>query len=374
MKRKLLINIFFILLTPTLFANSFIGDISLSQNSISFNQLKLNVVNHSLFPGNYLSLGESHLYPITSRAVLGNLGKTFLKANRLHKKFCSEKISSFLNSNAGLEMKRLAHVIDIYEGNSPYRTNFKKCDSGKIELALTYSGFFHQHPFARPFPHDFKPLPVITDPINNIRHQLKDLNGMFITLMELDYLELTTSTYILNLKIKDMKRFKKIVSYYILKFSLLRQRMETIERGTTLWRIKKGVILEQNHFTKSNVLPKNSYIILTDLKSRFKNRPLKMLSDLVKLSDEVLQQYLIFMAEERMFLNQSFTEPADDGTVATMGYGTYNLQFPGGSTFLELIHSSRKSILVVSSPHSESISCYTKNNGEVIILDCNTLF
>jgi hypothetical protein len=374
LKTILSIILIFVLSTSNLFAQSFIESINLKNSFVSFEELKVKVEKHSLSKRNYLSLGESHLYPLTSRPVLAELGKVFLHKNIFHKKLCSEKIGSFLNGKHGLELKRLVHQIEVYEDNSPVITDFKRCNDGNIELAVTYSGFFHQHPFARPFPNDFKATPVITLSKNNIRAQMKKLNGLFITLMEIDHIEMTTSNVILKRRFKDVKRFKEIIIKISHKITKLRRKMKTIKASTYPWRTKQGLILEQKHFLVKNVLPDNSFIILTDIKSRLNYQPLKLLNDIIKLSDKSLQGFLNSLFKERVFFTQSMIEPLADGSYSPAGYGTYNMSFPGGSSYLEMTHSKYKSVLITSSPQSKFLSCYTKKKGKVITLDCNTLF
>jgi hypothetical protein len=118
MKSKIWSFIVILFWSQSLYSTSFIQDINLKHKSISFNSLLKKVSEHNLFLKNYLSLGESHLHPSTSRPVLLNIAKHFLENTNFHKKLCAENISSFLNTGPGIEMKRLSHLVDIYEGNN----------------------------------------------------------------------------------------------------------------------------------------------------------------------------------------------------------------------------------------------------------------
>lgn len=374
MHKSLLIFLFLSAFSLNLAAGTFIESIKLDHVSFDYHTLLKKVSRHRWYPGQYLSLGESHLHPSTSRPVLLQLAKTFLEDTPLSSRFCSKNIQDFLNSFSGREIQRLADNISIFYTNSPSQTDFWGCAREEFDLTLTYSGFFHQHPFARPFPDDFQPTPVITDPKNSILAQMPAGKGLFVSLMEMDFLEMTTSRAILKMKIRDVDTFRTKVTQLGEKIESLHSKMETLLNGSTEWRTKMGMILEQDHFENRSVLPKNTFILLTDLKARFKRKPLKLLHDLSNLSDSALEKYLDFMASERAFFTTSLQEPAEDGTMYPTGYGTYPLQFPGGSEFLDLVHANKKSILLVSSPDSKELRCLTKYGDQTVELDCEDIF
>jgi hypothetical protein len=192
--------------------------------------------------------------------------------------------------------------------------------------------------------------------------------------MELDHLEMTTSNYILKLKIRDVSKFRNIVGEMTSKIKNIRMNMKTILFKDTPWRSKSGLILEQKNFSNSNVLPTNTYIVLTDINSRLQSSPIKLLNDLSHLSDSALSKYLNFIAEERSFFTQAFSEPATDGSYAPTGYGTYGVSFPGGSSFLDLLHKNKKSILLVSSPLESKLKCFTKVRNISTEIDCLRIF
>src|SRR5690606_16896213 len=86
----------------------------------------------------------------------------------------------------------------IFKGNGPARTDFQNCNWSADSNAITYSGFFHQYPFARPWPNDFPPTPVTREEGNNIRAQLSPRKGMFITQMEMSFLESRAASSLLK--------------------------------------------------------------------------------------------------------------------------------------------------------------------------------
>jgi hypothetical protein len=199
--------------------------------------------------------------------------------------------------------------------------------------------------------------------------------GLFISLMELDHLEMTTSKALLAEKSTDIKNFRDRVLKLTQKIQSLRYGMSTILEGNTPFRTKKGTILERDHFIDKNVLPTGTYIVLTDLEGRLKNKPLKLLNDMTALSDQSLQNFLEFINDERSFFTTALTEPNEDGSMYQTGYGTYPDRFPGGSQFLDLIDKkTKKSILLVSSPKKDRLRCLTKNNEQTIELDCEKIF
>ena len=366
---------FYLLVTLGANATTFLEAIDTEHPAMDYQQLIQKTKQHRWYSGNYLSLGESHLHPSTSRPVLLNLAKMFLEDSPFKKSFCSENIQSFLQGFEGREIQRLSDNINIFYNNNPSTTDFWGCAKQNSQLTLIYSGFFHQHPFARNFTGDFAPTPVITKPNNTIITQMPKNRGLFISLMELDHLEMTTSKALLAEKSTDIKIFRDRVLKLTQKIQSLRDSMNTILEGNTPFRTKKGTILERDHFADKNVLPTGTYIVLTDLEGRIQNKPLKLLNDMTALSDQSLQNFLEFINDERSFFTAALTEPNEDGSMYQTGYGTYPDRFPGGSQFLDLIDKkTKKSILLVSSPKNDGLRCLTKNNEQTIKLDCEKIF
>ncbi len=374
--RNTLVSLFLIIfITTSAKAETFLEAIDLGHHSMDYKQLVEKTKRHRWYRGNFLSLGESHLHPATSRPVLLNLATSFLEDTPYNKQFCSENIQGFLQGYEGREIQRLSDDINIFYNNNPSTTDFWGCAKQNSELTLVYSGFFHQHPFARNFPGDFTPTPVITKPHNTIMTQMPYGRGLYVSLMEMDHLEMTTSKALLAEKNTDVKIFRDRVVKLTQKIQDLRDSMSTILTGATPFRTKIGMVLEQDHFKQREVLPFGTYILLTELQGRKDNKPLKLLNDLIALSDQSLEKYLAFMNEERSFFTTALTEPNEDGSMYQTGYGTYPLQFPGGSQFLDLIDkNNKKSILLVSSPQSDSLRCLTKNDDVAIELDCEKIF
>lgn len=374
--RNMVVSLFFFLfITSGANAITFLEAIDLGHHSMDYEQLVQKAKRHRWYRGNFLSLGESHLHPSTSRPVLLNLAKNFLEDTPLKKHFCSENIQGFLQGFEGREIQRLSDDINIFYNNDPSTTDFWGCAKQNSQLTLVYSGFFHQHPFARNFPGDFAPTPVITKPHNTIIAQMPYGRGLFVSLMELDHLEMTTSKALLAEKNTDVKTFRDRVVKLTQKVQSLRDNMTTILEGSTPYRTKLGMVLERDHFAKKDVLPFGTYILLTELEGRKQNKPLKLLNDMISLSDQSLQKFLTFMNEERSFFTTALTEPNEDGSMYQTGYGTYPLRFPGGSQFLDLIDkNNKKSILLVSSPKKDGLRCLTKNDDQTIELDCEKIF
>ena len=117
--------------------------------------------------------------------------------------------------------------------------------------------------------------------------------------MELDHLEMTTSKALLDEKTTDIKVFRDRAVKLTQKIQDLRDEMTIVLSGTTPFRTKLGMVLERDHFAKKDVLPYGTYILLTELDGRKNDKPLKLLNDLIALSDKSLQKYLEFMNEER---------------------------------------------------------------------------
>jgi len=374
--RNTIVSLFlFVFITSSVSAETFLEAIQLDHHSMDYEQLVLKAKRHRWYRENYLSLGESHLHPSTSRPVLLNLAKNFLEDTPLKKHFCTENIQAFLQGFEGREIQRLSDDINIFYNNNPSTTDFWGCARQNPELTLVYSGFFHQHPFARNFPGDFTPTPVITKPHNTIIAQMPQHRGLFVTLMEMDHLELTTSKALLAEKNTDINVFRQRVVKLTQKIQSLRDRMNIILKGQTTHRTKMGMVLDKGHFANKTVLPYRTYILLTDLEGRKNDKPLKLLNDMISLNDTALSKFLTFINEERSFYTANLMEPNEDGSMHQTGYGTYPVQFPGGSQFLDLIDkTNKKSILLVSSPKKDKLRCLTKNDDQTIELDCEQIF
>ena len=134
-------------------ASTFVESINENFEAISFEELEKRVERHAKRGQSYLSLGESHLEPSTTREIHFRLMQAFLEHSSRAPIVCSESIRSFLTEYAP-KIQKSVREIKILKGNGPSTTNFRDCEEGKSPV-LAYSGYFHQFPFARNFSHEF---------------------------------------------------------------------------------------------------------------------------------------------------------------------------------------------------------------------------
>ncbi len=192
---------FLLLAANIVYAQSFLGAIKTDFHTISFEELKTEVAEFAQNKKTYLSLGESHIETGTATKINYELLKTFAKNSSDKIVFCSETLSHFLGPYGDL-VRGLSRSYKVYENNGPYKTDFAECYEGNDNYVV-YSGFFHQYPFARKFPKEFAPVPVITQKGNNILAQMKNAKGLFVTQMEMEYMEFSALKALLA---SDLKR------------------------------------------------------------------------------------------------------------------------------------------------------------------------
>jgi hypothetical protein len=372
MKSRIGVFALALLLTPPLaFASrgggSFLRAINPSVKAVGLSEIQQKIQTHALLKDAYLSLGESHGEDETTHPVQ----KFFLDAyidpvSPEPIKLCSESIGSFLESAEGKWLQRNVHLTEIYTGNGPSQTDFTKCGTDTYSRYITYSGFFHQTPFARPFPEVFAPTPVVTEDGNNIRDEMGDRKGFFISQIEFPVLELFETNRVFTKFAKNAKSFEAEARALIAQGDSLRTRLAPILPDSSAYTSKKGIFLDQSFFKSSRleVLPQDAYLLITDLEFRKARPSFYFLSRILTWSADDRKLLEAFLSKWKAYYAQADFAPARDGTPATMTFGLLPQKYRGEAAELTLIHGKNLLFFTMSADDSEMTCIATKSGSE----------
>tara|TARA_R110000868_G_scaffold103710_1_gene285409 strand:+ start:108 stop:1217 length:1110 start_codon:yes stop_codon:yes gene_type:complete len=321
-------------------------------NAVSFDQVIQKLDHIAAKRKHIVSLGESHLHPYSARKVQEILIDRYLDTASDFK-FCSESIKDFLEHSAGEKLQANASQTLVTQNNSPSQTDFKKCKDDS-DAYFTYSGFFHQLPFAKPFPLEFRPSPVITDPAENIRAQVKSPNGLFVIQMELEFVEMVTQARVLSRPPLSTSEFKDLVQTLSAKVMAIKKAQEIILETDHPARTKTALAFSKDGFFS---LTKDAYLVLTDLAYRKDLKPLPLISMLGQLEDEALSKLLIKLNRDPVYVTAGIQEPNENGELFQSGYGTVPWLFPANSTFMEIRVAPGENLIISADPTAASVSC-----------------
>lgn len=341
-----------LLISQFTLANNFLGDINSEPSSYTLADLRDEVIEQAKIRKGYLSLGESHLQYDTVLPIILEYAKIYAD----HKKnfdLCSEDIGHAVKHPLFKYAQKLARKTFISEGNNPVKTDFIECNKRKNQSKIYYSGFFHQFPFARAYPHEFAQVPVITEPGNNIWKQNKK-DGLFIMVMELVHLESSASREVLmssynssdiNAKIKDLRD----------QIQTLKAKMIDLNGHSSIYKKKNGYIFSSAQLGRAarNYSPQNAYFILTELDYRMSYDGLHFLYKFSQL-DSQLQNIIIGLSpKQKYFVSTLNTANSASDLDSRFGYGLLPQKFEMGTTFLQF-KDRGNNLLMVSEPSSSN--------------------
>ncbi len=322
------------------------------------------VVKHST---HLVSLGESHLHPSTARAIQEIFIDRYLTYD-FDFKFCSERINDFLNHPAGIKLNDGAQLTDIYENNSPNITDFRNCKEKNFDKYFTYSGFFHQLPFARPYPLEFYPSRVISEDGENIRDQLNIKNSFFLIQIELEYIELVTQGHFLKEVPQSVEGFRARVEELKTQVENLKNQQETILYSPSEYRHKMGIFFDDKSIDS---LGANSYFLVTDLEYRKKLNSLNLINNLSKLQDKAIEKLILKLSKDPVYITAAMQEPDEQGRLYETGYGTIPWLFPANSTFAEIRIAHGENVVLTNDPKASELTCIAYKKLNVSFVDCN---
>lgn len=332
---------FFLLAANVAYAQSFLGAIKSDFKTISFQELKNEVAEFAKNKKTYLSLGESHLESQTATKINYELLEAFAQNTTDDLVFCSETLSHFLEPY-GEKIRSFSKSYKVYEYNGPRRTDFKDCYEGK-ENYVVYSGFFHQYPFARSFPTEFAPVPVITERGNNILAQMRRAKGIFVTQMEMEYMEFSALKALLGADL-DAQEFLKLGAKVQAVVAEIESKMTPLIDSGNEFTSKKAVVVPGSEFTEE-LYGENNYFMFTNLS--YRKTSLGGLKALRNLPIETLQAFLDELKTSRYMFTATMIGPDQDGGMGTVGYPGISKKFTGGSSFLYRRNSEGDKLYVI---------------------------
>lgn len=342
---------------------TFLGSIKSGFTPTTYSDLKETVRLHAHKKG-YLSLGESHLQAKTAIQVNFDLMQTYLNETEKRKSvFCTETLSHFLEPY-GDAIKAQVKKYKVLEKNSPHVTDFKTCkDKKKFENYVTYSGFFHQYQFGKPFEMEFPRTAVLTKDGNNIKAQMKGLDGIFVTQMELEYMEYSATRAILNMGIVSPEDFRRKVTHLSYITENLVEKMEEVIKTDDPYTSKKAVVLNAKDFYIDIDGDENSYFVMTNLSYRTIDDSLKALKNLAKLDDVKLMRFLVKIKNSQKRVVSVFLGPFPGGNLGTVTYPGVTRTFKGQSLIMH-VRNATEDFLMVQEPDADELICVNYKTSE----------
>jgi len=317
--------------------------------------------------GNFLSLGESHQESETANQVNFAFAKLYIDQLRGGFTFCSETLDHFLTAEQGQWIQAKSDENLIFKGNGPSRTDFTNCKWSSSKNALTYSGFFHQYPFARPWPKDFPPTPVITAEGNNIRDELSPRRGMFVTQMEMSFLEGRAAQSLLKSLTTSTSAFRARVEVLIETVrEVVAQQVQLVEGDS--FNNKYGAFYSRDAFAELLPMPAEAWFVVTNRGYRLEKEPFKFFQEMLRLPNENLTKLIMRISGEKSYFYSFGFGPSAAGVRTRTQFAALDLD--GESELLQFTNGDT----VVSEPDKAGLSCYKYADNAATPVDCSTMF
>lgn len=322
-------------------------------------------------PGSYMSLGESHLESETAQPINHSLAVQFMSNTSKKATFCSETILDFLDSKYGQDIQSRAATTKLFLSNSYTETDFKNCKWKSKENAITYSGFIHQYRFAYSWPSDFPMTPVITEPGNNILDQLLPRQGLFISQIELLFLQALASRNIILSGETNTTRFRARANALTGSIVNLKNSMELIYGPqNNPYKNKYGTYVGRSAITEEVIMNNSSWFLLTSRGIHRQELQTSFLRKLLALNDQTLTAFLKKLKGKKIHLSVGFNGPDSMGTRFNLSYSGLNVD--GEAEILSL-----EDRVMVSNYNTAGFQCYTvgvDSPKEPAALDCAKFF
>lgn len=330
---------------------------------IAFNELKTKVKTHARSSNtNYLALGETHSQANTTHLIAMELIKTYQENVNKNDvtKLCLEELPAFYQREDYQAQKELFNFEEIYQNNSPYRTDFKKCADPKVNKYITYSGMFHMFDYTTTFPGELDTSILARRENNFINLQMPYKNSMFIAQINLYINEILANGKLFKDKITDPTLFETKVDQLIKARKDLISHFEYLYTGTDIYNSKLGAVIPADAI-KDQRLPKNTFLVLTDLEYRVKDDMsfllLKQLrqrpSNEIALMLKTINNYPIFLPA-----SAAGFEKQNDETDPRICYGVQaGFCFPFFAQFMEIKLNNRYDLYVAL---KDELKCYTR--------------
>lgn len=363
----ILLSLFFS--SYTFASGSFLGAINTEAKPISYQELLEEISVVAKETNVNFSVGESHLHSESVLKINKELILKYFENSAMPVVTCLESLSHFDASEIGQYVFANSKKATVFQKNSPGLTDFKNCFEGKRNNYFTYSGFFHQYPFARPFPNEFPATPVISRNGNNILEQMNKTKSFFVTHIELEYLEyVATRALLMELsKTGDVENFLQKTKELIEKVDYIISKSELILNEGNKFLNKKGTILSQDNFFV-DLLGKNNFFLIANFEYRDESKSLHLLRGLLNKGEFSLIEFAKKVATSRIYISTLFSTPNVFGELPLTGYGTYGQIFPGNAYLIDMTNEQEKKLWVfapeVNEPYcldsttTQLVSCF----------------
>ncbi|MCB9091527.1 MAG: hypothetical protein H6621_09170 [Halobacteriovoraceae bacterium] len=357
---------------------SMIEDINLRMGPIPESTVLKKIASIAKRKKTYLSIGESHLYPDSTRIYAEKLQKQFFDNVKTNVRTCHETISS-LDEYPYYDYFNL-HSAEVIAStsNSPKLSNFKQCYSDEYSLNF-YSGFFHQYPLSIAFKNDFPVTEVSGYRGNNIYDQMSGLKGVFVSFIDLDYLEKVWTQSFFKKKFKSVRLFREKANLMISKVDTIMKGLQWTHRTHNLWRDQWAFIIDKSFFPFNKkvrkTIPDNAFIYLTEQAFRVPMKKLKLIRALNQLSDERIENFLELLKDMEKYFISTEIQPMSNGDRSHFNIGSLPVSFGPESEIFYLLNKKKniKKIIFVQNDNL-NLECLDPLNSTNVEIDCSDLF
>lgn len=339
------------------FSQTFLESVKPNFEPISYSDLKTKIIEHAEIKDGFLSVGESHLEQESVNAINFDLIKTYAEEKNGKAVFCAESIGHFLKPFEE-QIKSMTSKYKIYYNNGPTNTDFRKCRQ-KRKSHILYSGFFHQYRFAKSFPAEFTRLPVVVQEDNNILYQMNPSQGIFVTNMEMEYMEFTAMRAIL-ISSKNADELRTRATDLAVKASLINDSMELLYETGNPFTAKYGVVVSGDAFD-ADLNGENNYFLLTNLSYRRDGELAKAINAIASWSTEGIEKLIYELKNSKNRVSSVFLGPTASGDMGRITYPGVEQTFEGGSFYIHT-KSERGNVLRVIERTSEQFKCFDMDN------------
>jgi hypothetical protein len=320
-------------------------------------------------PDRYLSLGETHLFAELDRRYLESLAREYLDAAPAPVHTCAEDLSEPVDQLPIYQyLSQASASFWLSPGNGPSQTNFRPCnDAGK--RWLTYSGLFHQYPLPRVFPADFEATPVSQKPGNTIWSQLSSQQGVFVTMMDLVYVQNQTTNGVLHAGWTAPGPFRARVRQLEGAFTRLKGRLGLITDRVPELAARsplRGAFFRKASLpapSAADAIPADAYLLIVDPEFRYREPvSLPMLRMLAATDDAWLSRLLGTLRQPGTWVSFTnlfyFLDPQTLQPLA-IHFGVLEDEFAPGTGFLTIDpQGADHQLILTSSPGESAARCF----------------
>jgi hypothetical protein len=345
---------------------SFLNEIRDDFKTQTLEQLKSTIETHLTTKHHYLSLGETHLEGDTSPLVLDqliNLNRNFFPYTT---KFCFETPTALTAKKEVFnKWTQFFNQLDPRLKNSPSFTDFATCSDRRFGTHVIHSGLFHQSSFAKFFPLEFTPTPVMTESGNNILEQMPRGQGLFVSLAEMTFFEQFETQALLKQKL-SLAEWTEAAKKLVLRAQQLQSTMQPLSPLQK----KVGTVIssDQLEILKNFLGPTPYFWLITQLPDKAQE-PFYFIQHFTQTLNAKTQTHLLDLLNNPLtrwaFGQLHFSNERNaqgDLILSTQAPGFDQYFFPGDSSFLQIkLPNNKGNLLVATTRTLPQVRCFFKN-------------